>query len=109
MRNLSEEIGMRRILSWLKGKGDTQIESQIETEKTEEFEGFTIKPSPQKQQNGYATAGYISKPDNSGGIREHFFIRADTHADFEEACQHSIFKAKQIIKESGERVFDKSR
>ncbi len=71
------------------------------------FEGFTIKPAPKKQHGSFVTAGYIYRPDASGENREHFFIRADTHSDFETACQHSVFKAKQIINESGERIFDR--
>lgn len=94
------------LLSRLMGKGDA-TKAEPEVEKVE-FEGFLIKPSPLKQNSNYVTAGYILRVDDSGATKEHYFIRADTHADFDAACKHAIFKGKQIIRESGERIFDKS-
>ena len=72
--------------------------------KTVEFEGYIIRPVPKKQGGQFLTAGVISKsfPD---GIREHRFIRADTHAGFDSACDHAILKARQIIREQGDRIF----
>ena len=93
------------ILSRLIGKREPKPEPQVEQV---QYDGFNIKPAPQKQKGTFVTAGYIYMTDEAGETREHFFIRADTHADFDSACQHAIFKAKQIINESGERIFDKS-
>ncbi len=92
------------LLSRILGKGESQSTSEPDLE---DYEGYRIKPAPLKQQGSYNTAGYIYKPDDSGKLREHYFIRADTHTDFETACEHSVFKAKQIINESGERIFDR--
>lgn len=90
------------LLSRILGKGESQSTPQTELE---DYEGYKIKPAPHKQQGSYNTAGYIYKSDSSGELQEHYFIRADTHTDFEAACEHSVFKAKQIINESGERIF----
>ena len=87
--------------------GKDESRSEVSTEQIE-FEGFTIKPAPLKQKNAYVTAGYIYKPDDTGEMREHYFIRADTHVDFKSAYDHTVFKAKQIIDESGVRIFDKN-
>ena len=95
------------ILSRILGKGESQSTPEPELE-LEDYEGYKIKPAPRKQQGSFNTAGYIYKPDSSGELREHYFIRADTHADFDVACEHSVFKAKQIIDESGERIFDRT-
>ena len=94
------------LLSRLMGKSST-TKSEPEVEPVE-FEGFKIKPSPKQQSGNYVTAGYILKTDESGETKEHYFIRADTHADFDAACKHAVFKGQQIIRESGERIFDKS-
>ena len=38
--------------------------------------------------------------------KEHRFIRADRHASLEDALGFSISKAKKIVDEQGERMFD---
>ena len=87
-----------------KGKGKSESEPKADQV---EHEGFLIQPAPMKQKGTYVTAGYIYK-DHDGGMRkEHYFIRADTHIDYDSACQHAIFKAKQIIRESGDRIFSR--
>ena len=72
-----------------------------------EYEGYTIRPEPSKQQNGFVTAGYICKQTEDGEQLEQYFIRADTHADYDSASDHAIFKGKQIIKEFGDKLFTK--
>lgn len=73
---------------------------------TIDFEGYTIIPAPKKQGGSYSTAGYIRKVSEDGEAKEHYFIRADTHSDLEQAREHSIFKAKQIIEQMGDRMFN---
>ncbi len=92
------------LLSRLMGK-DSGTKPEVEAEQVE-FEGYIIKPSPLQQKGNFVTAGYILKVDESGEKKEHYFIRADTHADIETACNHAVFKGKQIIRESGDRIFD---
>jgi hypothetical protein len=69
-----------------------------------EYQGYTIRPAPQRQGSGWNTAGVITKefPD---GVREHRFIRVDTHASKDDALVFSITKAQQIIDEQGDRLF----
>jgi len=93
-------------LSRLIGKGDDKG-AKPDISPTE-FEGFWIKPAPKKQNGNYVTAGYIQRIGESGETEEQYFIRADTHADFESACEHAVFKGQQIIRESGEQIFKKS-
>ena len=88
----------------LMGKGQS---SPKVTAESVEYNGFKIQPAPRKQGNSYVTAGVISKMDDAGNVMEHSFIRADTHADIDAACEHSVFKGKQIINESGDRIFKK--
>lgn len=72
-----------------------------------EYEGYTIQPAPKSQGGQFLTAGVISKafPD---GVREHRFIRADTHTSHDAACEHAVFKARQIIDEQGDKLFSNS-
>jgi len=72
-----------------------------------EYNGYQIRPAPKKQGGNYVTAGSICKTDDSGELQEFSYIRADTHTDYEAACQHAVFKGKQIINEKGDRIFDK--
>ena len=72
-----------------------------------EYQGFTIRPAPKAQGGGqFLTAGIISKKFGDGDeVKEHHFIRADTHTSRDSASDHAISKGKQIIDEQGDRVF----
>ncbi|MEM7022572.1 MAG: HlyU family transcriptional regulator [Pseudomonadota bacterium] len=69
-----------------------------------EYQGFKIQPAPQRQASGWNTAGVITKeyPD---GVKEHSFIRVDTHSSQDDAVAFSVIKAQQIIDEQGDRMF----
>ena len=70
-----------------------------------EYNGFTIRAAPFKSEGQYQTAGIIEKEVN-GARREHRFIRADRHPSQEDAVSFSLAKARQIVDQMGERVFD---
>ncbi len=69
-----------------------------------EYEGYAIQPAPRREGRQWLTAGLITKafPD---GVKEHRFIRAETHPNQDEARTFAIVKAKQIIDERGDRLF----
>jgi hypothetical protein len=69
-----------------------------------EYEGYRIRPAPYPSRGQFQTAGVIEK-DFPSGPKEHRFVRAETHASKEDAVSFSIAKAKQIIKEQGDRIF----
>jgi hypothetical protein len=71
---------------------------------TVEYKGFRIKPAPYKAGAQYQTAGTIEK-DTAEGLKEHRFIRADTHATMEDAVAFAVSKAKQIIDSQDEAMF----
>ena len=79
-------------------------ESYSAVDEAVEYEGYFIRPAPKTQGGQFLTAGIISKqfPD---GLKEQSFIRADTHASRDDACAHSIVKARQIIDEQGDSLF----
>jgi len=70
-----------------------------------DYNGFVIRAAPFKSEGQYQTAGIIAK-DVAGIRREHRFIRADRHASLDDALSFSLTKARKIIDEQGERMFD---
>ena len=71
---------------------------------TVEYNGFKITPAAQPQNGQWLTAGIIRK-EIDGEMKEHRFLRADTHASPEAANDFAVVKARQIINEQGERIF----
>ncbi|MEM8949157.1 MAG: HlyU family transcriptional regulator [Pseudomonadota bacterium] len=73
-----------------------------------EYNGFQIQPAPQKRDGGWNTAGLISKTID-GDLKEHRFIRVDTHSSHDDAVSFSVTKAQQIIDEQGDNLFRSKR
>ena len=69
-----------------------------------EYKGYRITPAPERQASGWNTAGLIAKTFEDG-VKEHRFIRVDTHSSKDDAIAFSITKAQQIIDEQGDRLF----
>jgi hypothetical protein len=69
-----------------------------------EYKGYRIKAAPFRANGHFQTAGTIEK-DTPEGVKEHRFIRADTHQSKEDAVAFAVSKAKQIIDLQGDRMF----
>ena len=69
-----------------------------------EYKGYRILPAPFRNNAVYQTAGTIEK-DMPEGVKQHRFVRADTHHSREDAIAFAISKAKQIIDLQGDRIF----
>jgi hypothetical protein len=69
-----------------------------------EYKGYRIRPTPFRANGHYQTAGIIEK-DTPEGVKEHRFIRADTHQSKEDAVTFAVSKAKQIIDLQGDKIF----
>ena len=69
-----------------------------------EHEGFTIRPAPIAEGGQFRLCAIISR-DVKGEPKEHRMIRADMFGSRDEASEAAIRKAKQVIKEQGERLF----
>ena len=70
-----------------------------------DYNGFVIRAAPFKSDGQYQTAGIVAK-DVSGVHKEHRFIRADRHNTLNDALEFSLVKAKKLVDELGERMFD---
>lgn len=69
------------------------------------YKGYAIRPTPRRQGSQWLTAGAITK-ELADGVKEHRFIRAETHGTKDAADAFSILKAKQIIDEQGDRLLE---
>ncbi len=69
-----------------------------------EYKGFRIRPEPYPSKGQYQTAGTIEK-ETEEGVKQHRFVRAETHPSKDDAVAFAIVKGKQIIDEQGERIF----
>lgn len=66
-----------------------------------DYNGFQITPMPQKESQGHRIGAMIEKDGKS-----HRMIRADTYAAPDTAVEASIAKAKQVIDQMGDRIFE---
>ncbi len=92
------------VLGKLFGKLGGSKADAVQKGEAVEHDGYLITPVPRMESGQYYIAGTISKTID-GETREHAFVRADTHGDFQTACDHTVQKARQIIKEQGDRIF----
>ncbi len=89
------------LLSKLFGGGGTTPAPQAQSES---YEGFTITPEPVREGSRYRLGARIEK-EVGGEMKAHHLIRADVLDDFESARLASVNKARQVIEEQGERLF----
>ncbi len=68
------------------------------------YNGYLIRPTPYARGSGYQTCGVISK-EVGGEVKEHRFVRAETHPSRGAAAEFSAAKARQLIDEQGDRLF----
>ena len=83
------------LLSKLFGGGKPQLAT------TETYKDFAITPAPQKDASGWRLAATIEKDGKT-----HQLIRADVIQDKAQADTAAVNKAKQMIDEQGDRLFD---
>lgn len=67
---------------------------------SEDYNGFTITPTPMKDGPRFRISAVIEKDG-----RSHTLIRADTLDEESAAIAASIAKAKRMIDEQGDRLF----
>lgn len=87
-------------LSKLFGGGASKPEA-----KPEEHDGFMITAQPVKDGPRYRIGALVEK-EVGGEMKSHTLIRADTLEDLQSAKEASIGKAKQLIDQMGDRLFD---
>lgn len=88
------------ILSRLFGRGGAGGPSAPEAE-PETYNGYAIFPAPMREGSQWRVAARIEK-----GERTHQLIRADTMESEDVAREASLAKAKQMIDQMGDGLFD---
>src|SRR5262249_34199975 len=91
--------------AWSRLAGGQGRESDGPPAPAVEYKGYRIRPTPYRTNGVYQTAGIIEK-DTPEGVKEHRFIRADTHQGREDAIASATSKATQIIDLHGARTFE---
>ena len=69
-----------------------------------EYKGFDIRSDSQREGSQWRMGGIITKSFD-GVVKEHRFIRADTFGAKDDADSFAIVKARQIIDEQGDNLF----
>jgi hypothetical protein len=93
---------LKSILSLFSGGGAAA--SAEAPAKEIEHNGFTIRATPYKEGGQYQLCGVIAK-EVGGEMKEHRFIRAEKFPSLDDAIDMTFSKGKQIVEQSGERVF----
>ena len=89
---------------WSRFSGAGDAASSEPQAEAVEYKGFRIRPAPYPAKGQFQTAGVIEK-DFEDGMKEHRFVRAETHPSKDDAATFAIAKGKQIIDEQGDRIF----
>jgi hypothetical protein len=71
---------------------------------TVEYKGLEITPTPIREGGQYRVSGIIVKPGEPE--QRHTFIRSDLVAGEDEACNFTLVKARLMIDQMGDRIFD---
>lgn len=85
------------------GKGKDGISGEPEV--SEDYKGFTVIPTPKAEGGQFRVSARIEKLVN-GAPQRHDLIRADLISSREEALAISAGKARQLIDEQGDRLFE---
>ena len=86
------------------GGGKSVSDAPAGPVRTVEHEGYLIEAAPFKDGDQFLVAGMISK-EIDGERKAHKFIRADRCPGMDDAAEMTVRKAKQIIEQSGDRMF----
>lgn len=95
-------------MSFLKkmfGGGKINSESADTKGEIEDYQGYKITAQPISEGGSYRVGALIEK-DVDGETKQHMLIRADTVQGLEAAQEASVRKAKQVIDEQGDRIFN---
>ena len=79
--------------------------SATENSQAEEYNGCRIYSEPAKAEGGYRIGARIEK-DFGDQTKTHQLIRADVISSPDEARTTSLNKAKQVIDQLGDSIFD---
>jgi len=97
--------GFFRSLMGSEGSGGDRAGAPPARGETVDYNGYSIAPACRKQGSQWLTAGVITKPFGDD-VKEHHFIRADLHANKQDAETCAVMKGKRIVDEQGDAMFE---
>lgn len=84
-----------------KGSGDGGAQAAP----SEEHDGYRITPEPIPDGGKWRIGARIER-EVDGAARSHTMIRADTLDSYEAAVEASLAKARMLVDQQGDRIFD---
>ena len=92
---------------WKKLFGTSSAENgaPAKAARDEQHSGYRIEAVPYAEAGQFQVAGIISK-EIDGSVKQHRFVRADRFSTIDEAADFSVMKARQIIDQQGDRIFE---
>jgi hypothetical protein len=97
---------MNKFLRRLLGGDTAQAgESATAAAESEVYEDFELTAAPIKESGGWRIAGQIAKGAGEAR-RTHDFVRADVFPSQDDAVQVTLRKARQLVDERGDKLFD---
>ena len=91
------------MFGWFKSKKASK-EAQLEWET---YRGFRIAPTPSAEGGQYRVGGKIEKGEGEA-TRSYSFVRADLIPSKDEADSISLMKAKLMVDQLGDGLFDEA-
>ena len=87
------------------GSGSKDSGGPAKAVREAEHNGYRIEAMPYAEAGQFQAAGVISK-EVDGSLKQHRFVRADRFPSIDDAADFSVMKARQIIDQQGDRIFD---
>lgn len=101
-------MGIGKLLKSIFNSTNSSSDSDTASSEPLDYKEFSIEAAPIDEGGKYRTAGYISG-DLDGETKRVRFIRADENSNRQDAIEHSLAKARQIIDEQGAKLLEKSQ
>ena len=92
------------LLKKLFGIGGASEAAKAAPPRTMAYEGYEIRATPYQEEGKWQLCGVIAH-EVDGVTKEHRFVRADRFASQEDAVEMTFFKGRQIIDQTGPRLF----
>ena len=91
---------LKRFFSGAPGNSSSDVVAE------EEYKGHRIAATPMKEGQQWRLHARVSKAFGNETL-EHDVIRADLFQSAEDAARHALAKARQVIDESGDRIYQR--
>lgn len=69
-----------------------------------EYKGYALRATPRQEGKQFRLCGIVEK-EVDGAMRRHDLIRADLFMSADDATEAFLRKARQVIDEQGDRIF----